>query len=244
MPPAFQSYVALGDDLVARLAEEPDLIFHDNIQHQGDRRSSAGWYHSHKLVRDARGRLRHLAGSVRTPIQAAPWLIIRARGRGELAMIPDLLVEISHYTVDATTLPHLTRELTGKEHVAFEHAVRDRLPDLLSAPAPLVLPRPRDLGGSVPIVCRETYLSQIVRVRSALAAGTLPEETALLREIVARCLAFTLAVWHELWREISPASCACAACEATGPHASDCAVHNAPALPPGPCDCRDEEEIV
>ncbi len=23
-------------------------------------------------------------------------------------------------------------------------------------------------------------------------------------------------------------------------HASDCAVHNAPALPPGPCDCRDE----
>jgi NADH:ubiquinone oxidoreductase subunit 3 (subunit A) len=25
-------------------------------------------------------------------------------------------------------------------------------------------------------------------------------------------------------------------------HASDCAVHNAPALPPGPCDCDESEK--
>jgi len=27
-------------------------------------------------------------------------------------------------------------------------------------------------------------------------------------------------------------------------HASDCAVHNAPALPPGPCDCGAEAELA
>lgn len=27
-------------------------------------------------------------------------------------------------------------------------------------------------------------------------------------------------------------------------HASDCAAHNAPALPPGPCDCRTDDEIA
>lgn len=31
--------------------------------------------------------------------------------------------------------------------------------------------------------------------------------------------------------------CGCGACSATTTHASDCAVHNAPALPIGPCDC-------
>lgn len=33
-------------------------------------------------------------------------------------------------------------------------------------------------------------------------------------------------------------SCQCNACKATGPHTSDCAVHNAPAMEPGPCNCR------
>jgi hypothetical protein len=33
--------------------------------------------------------------------------------------------------------------------------------------------------------------------------------------------------------------CQCAECE-TYPHASDCAVHNAPALPEGACDCKTE----
>lgn len=31
--------------------------------------------------------------------------------------------------------------------------------------------------------------------------------------------------------------CQCEPCSIT-PHDSDCAVHNAPALPVGPCDCR------
>ena len=31
-------------------------------------------------------------------------------------------------------------------------------------------------------------------------------------------------------------SCRCGACR-ENPHASDCAVHNAPAFPAGPCDC-------
>jgi hypothetical protein len=33
--------------------------------------------------------------------------------------------------------------------------------------------------------------------------------------------------------------CGCDMC-ADAPHASDCAVHNAPALPVGPCDCGAE----
>lgn len=35
----------------------------------------------------------------------------------------------------------------------------------------------------------------------------------------------------------TPAGCQCKACSVT-PHGSDCAVHNEPALPAGPCDCR------
>ena len=31
--------------------------------------------------------------------------------------------------------------------------------------------------------------------------------------------------------------CQCEACVGGSIHASDCAVHNAPALPKGPCDC-------
>lgn len=31
--------------------------------------------------------------------------------------------------------------------------------------------------------------------------------------------------------------CGCAACHGQIAHASDCAVHNAPALPVGPCNC-------
>jgi hypothetical protein len=38
--------------------------------------------------------------------------------------------------------------------------------------------------------------------------------------------------------------CQCAACTDGGPHRSDCAVHNAPAAPNGPCDCRDEAARV
>lgn len=33
------------------------------------------------------------------------------------------------------------------------------------------------------------------------------------------------------------ASCQCEACQMNGIHASDCAVHNEPAYPNGPCDC-------
>ena len=35
----------------------------------------------------------------------------------------------------------------------------------------------------------------------------------------------------------NPPSCQCPACKADGIHASDCAVHNMPAYPNGPCDC-------
>lgn len=38
-------------------------------------------------------------------------------------------------------------------------------------------------------------------------------------------------------RPASPAPCQCAACKDVAIHASDCAVHNAPALPVGECDC-------
>ena len=38
--------------------------------------------------------------------------------------------------------------------------------------------------------------------------------------------------------------CGCAACQKDGPHDSDCAVHNAPAYEPGPCDCSLERNEV
>jgi len=36
--------------------------------------------------------------------------------------------------------------------------------------------------------------------------------------------------------------CQCDACRTDGPHDSDCAVHNAPAHPKGPCDCSVQVE--
>lgn len=45
--------------------------------------------------------------------------------------------------------------------------------------------------------------------------------------------------------DTSKATCQCDACQEDGPHMSDCAVHNAPALPVGPCDCgRVDEKAV
>ena len=44
--------------------------------------------------------------------------------------------------------------------------------------------------------------------------------------------------------EEQPAHCRCAACMNGTLHASDCAVHNAPAYPAGPCDCGAAQEPV
>lgn len=38
--------------------------------------------------------------------------------------------------------------------------------------------------------------------------------------------------------------CMCAACKGGTIHASDCAVHNAPALPVGDCDCGLEPKTI
>jgi len=35
--------------------------------------------------------------------------------------------------------------------------------------------------------------------------------------------------------------CHCNACRRDGPHLSCCAVHNAPAMKPGPCNCRNHK---
>jgi hypothetical protein len=45
-----------------------------------------------------------------------------------------------------------------------------------------------------------------------------------------------------LMREAQPAHCQCFACRDGVLHWSDCAVHNGPAYPAGPCDCGVEKE--
>ena len=204
MPEDFRVFVNFAHDEVDSLAAKPDAVWHDNIFHTGGVSSSAGWFHSHKLTRDAKGKLRHVSGAVRTPIAAGLWLCHGALADGDHDAVRRWLVELSHYTVDATTLPHVTRELTNDEHRRFEQIVRDRLPDL--APSieaeVLLLPHSRDVGGSVPDVCRETYLNQYPRVRVALDANNLANQDALLADIVIRCVGFTMAFWLDLWQGI------------------------------------------
>ena len=47
-----------------------------------------------------------------------------------------------------------------------------------------------------------------------------------------------------LMREAQPTHCQCTACKNGILHASDCAVHNGPAYPAGPCDCGVAQEPV
>lgn len=47
-----------------------------------------------------------------------------------------------------------------------------------------------------------------------------------------------------LMRKAQPAHCQCTACKDGIIHASDCAVHNGPAYPAGPCDCGVEKEPI
>jgi hypothetical protein len=59
--------------------------------------------------------------------------------------------------------------------------------------------------------------------------------------VIACCAIGVLWTAFDQWaREINGNAsnhCPCPACNVT-PHKSDCAIHNAPALPPGPCDCK------
>lgn len=47
--------------------------------------------------------------------------------------------------------------------------------------------------------------------------------------------------FRELVEKRTKDCCQCEACRRDGPHLSDCAVHNAPALPTGKCSCGKEK---
>ncbi|WP_186215998.1 hypothetical protein [Burkholderia gladioli] len=89
--------------------------------------------------------------------------------------------------------------------------------------------------------------------RRALEAEGKVEQLADARKLLAHASEFAMMQLDEDWHERAaallalpppagsasapPAHCQCPACSGGTTHASDCAVHNEPAMPRGPCDC-------
>ena len=65
--------------------------------------------------------------------------------------------------------------------------------------------------------------------------------TAALDRAVANALGLKSVKDCEKWDAPKPVHCQCTACKDGILHASDCAAHNGPAYPNGPCDCGVEQ---
>lgn len=105
--------------------------------------------------------------------------------------------------------PHVPQVAAGHRADPYAHHVTDIYTAMIAAAPP---------AQGLPAAPKKPYLSKF---------ATLEEYKAAMREYEA---ATTPAA--------APETCQCPDCLTTGLHASGCAVHNAPAYPNGPCDCR------
>lgn len=215
LPRKAQEAFPLSDVEIDYYCRAPDEVYKDNLWMisacEGDNR-----YHSYKLEWDRKtDAMTLVTGSVHDALQSEVRVIHNAvmAGRFEEAKIH--FAQMAHYCVDACTLPHLTHELTRDQHGQFEHQLKDyilkekSLPlgeQLIQHPS-VLLTITKDLRGATEQVCRDTVRLQLDAVKAVMARGKITDDIPLCQSIVARCEAFTLAVWLYIWRlvcKISP----------------------------------------
>lgn len=115
--------------------------------------------------------------------------------------------KLLHYAVDATTIWHLTRELTSQQHkngeVEIAKAILKLMPEATNFS--FDLPVPKSLYQSVVRVCEATVNLQLDEVKGAQAAGLLTANLPLCKEMIKRCTGFALACELYVWKYIEKA---------------------------------------
>lgn len=175
----------------------------DNIRVFGGCSEVEAYSHSWKMRREADGTFTHLTGSAPTVISQVPRIARNAVREGRFDEAREHMATLMHYTVDATTIWHLTRELTADQHRSGEADVAKHVDKLLAHPGPLPLPDPKSLYLSAVAVAEQTCASQLDRVKAAQDAGHLPD--ALAAEMVQRCADFTLSCLLYAWKFVERA---------------------------------------
>lgn len=204
LPREAQEFLRLSDVELRWYARVPDEIAGDNIAVFGGCSEVEAHSHSWKMQRNPDGTFTHLTGSAPTTIAEVPRLARNAVRAGRFDEAREHMATLMHYTVDVTTIWHLTRELTSANHRSGEADVAKRVDKLLAHPGPLKLPEPKSLYRSVIAVAEETASSQLDRVKQAQAdGGHLPDDLAA--EMVQRCADFTLACVLYVWPFIARA---------------------------------------
>lgn len=184
----------------------PDQLDGDNIRNTGSDAEHEQFAHTYKLERVAGGGWRHLVGKAPEVISDAPRALRNAVREGQFDEARRIFGKLLHYTVDLTTIWHLTRELTAEQHSSGEREIALALTALMPKDAPaLKLPAPKSLHQSAVQVAQETVLLFLDRVRAAQGRGKLTADQALCREMLERCCGFSLAVCQYSWRYVESA---------------------------------------
>ena len=104
----------------ARIEEDairPDTVYHDSMMQNAELHHA----HSIKLAPGPAGSLRWQDGDCIDSIKAYAGMIVRHYRSKDFSLVCRYLIELSHYLVDAMTLPHLVRGKPWSDfHMSFE----------------------------------------------------------------------------------------------------------------------------
>ena len=202
LPRDYQDFLRLSDVELNWLARVPDEVSGDNIAVFGGCAINEAYAHSWKM--DAEHH--HLTGSVATVLSQAPRLARDAVREGQFDEARRHIgMAFGHYAVDATTIWHLTRDLTADQHRTGEAACARVVAKVLQHPGPLPLPVPKSLFDSAVQVSADTLDQQFAPVKAAQEGGSYAKDLDLIAAQVNRCAAFGLSVALYIWRYVATA---------------------------------------
>jgi len=205
LPRAAQSFLQLSDVELRFWARVPDELDGDNIRNTGSDGEHEQYAHTYKLERDGET-FRHLVGSAPSVIASLPRDVRNAVREGQFDEARRIFAKGLHYTVDLTTIWHLTREIPSDRHSAGEKEIAQKLAALMPRdPKALPLPDPKSLYRSCIQVAQETLLLFLDRAKAAQAEGRVTSDMELCAQMLERCSGFSLAVAQYVWRYVEAA---------------------------------------
>lgn len=207
MPDGATRFLRLSDVEIDWYARVPDEVAGDNIMVSGGCAYEEAYAHSYKLAWDRTAdTFEHLTGSVPTVLAQTAREARNAVREGEFDQAREILAKaMCHYAVDATTIWHLTRELSGEQHKIGEEDTAKIAERALVVPVkPLKLANPKSLYESTVAACEETVHTQLDRVAAA-QVHTHMSDKDLMAEMVNRCASFGLAVFLYAWHYVEKA---------------------------------------
>lgn len=208
MPQDAKDFMRLSDLELHLFARQPDEVENDNIAVFGGCSDQEAYAHSYKLSWDREtDTFEHLTGSAPTVIAQTPREARNAVREGDFDRARETLATtMSHYAIDATTIWHLSRELTSDQHRIGEEDIAKKVRKLVRTPVePLELPTPKSLYRSTIAICEDTVRTQVDRVKADQSKDNHLHDDELIAEMVNRCASFGLSAFLYAWKYVGKA---------------------------------------